>query len=624
MALRRRQVIALFWLLALGLAVGAVYVLSPGRPEPPPPPLPREEQVANRAFPPPPFSTSPFLNTGPDAQYIGSDACAKCHPANHKSYSLTAHSKALSDVDPAAEPPDGSFDHKPSGRSYRVYRKDGRLRHEEVMRTEDGREVTRVDLPVSYLVGSGHYSRTYLVEVEGFLHESPVTWYASKNKWGMSPGYDSPRHSGFERPVEIGCMSCHSGRVAEAGGSVHRLTFHEKAIGCESCHGPGSVHQDFHRSHKPGAGEQDFTIVNPRRLSRQLQEAICAACHLRGPATVAVRGRDLGDYRPGRPLNDYRIHYRSEAQNEQMSVVGHVEQLRLSPCYQRSGGMTCLTCHDPHAREKPPDPVAFYRQKCLECHTKQPCKLPPPARLQKQPADDCTACHMPRGDTDIPHIAFTHHRIGLHGSAPPARLTECPNLVPEDDISHLSEVDRRRNLGLAYLEASMNPTFAPYAGTFQQRAWTLLTDVRRAGLRDGLTTASLAGLSWPADPTAARSYAAEAIAAPDTPLSQRGIALTILAHADLADRDLPAAARRLEELVRFRRLGEDWRLLGKVYQAQNQPQKALTAFQTSLAIRPSRHILHDDIAEAYRRLGDDVRANEHRWKSQWLLAHHPE
>src|SRR5262249_53400640 len=160
-----------------GVVVGAVWWLWP---TPTLKPVPKDEP-GELALPR--YSDSPFLNVGPDAQYIGSAACAGCHTRNHKSYLLTAHSKALSDVDPGLEPPDGSFEHKASGRSYRVYRKDGQLRHEEVLRTAEGQEIARVDLPVRYLVGSGHFSRTYIVEVEGFLHESPITWYTSKSSW---------------------------------------------------------------------------------------------------------------------------------------------------------------------------------------------------------------------------------------------------------------------------------------------------------------------------------------------------------------------------------------------------------------------------------------------------------
>ena len=173
----------------------------------------------------------------------------------------------LCDVDPATEPPDGTFEHKLSGRTYRVYRKDGQLRHEEVLRTAEGKEIARVDLPLRYRVGSGHFTRTYAVEVDGFLHESPVTWYAAKNRWDMSPGCDMPRHWSFERPVQIGCVVCHAGRAEPIGESEHRLTLHEKAVGCESCHGPGERHQEFHRTQKLAPGASDPTIVHPGKLS---------------------------------------------------------------------------------------------------------------------------------------------------------------------------------------------------------------------------------------------------------------------------------------------------------------------------------------------------------------------
>src|SRR5262249_9813286 len=149
----------------------------------------RPPPTAEKTFPLPPYSESRFRNTGPGAHYIGIAACAECHPRNHQSYMLTPHSRALADADPNREPPDGSFFHENPGRPYRVYRQDGQLRHEEVLKTAEGKEVARVDLPVRYLIGSGRFSRTYLLEVDGFLHESPVAWYTTKNRWDMSPGY---------------------------------------------------------------------------------------------------------------------------------------------------------------------------------------------------------------------------------------------------------------------------------------------------------------------------------------------------------------------------------------------------------------------------------------------------
>src|SRR5262249_37044054 len=153
------------------------------------------------------------------------------------------------------------------------------LRHQEVLRTEDGKEIGRVDVPVRYRIGSGNLARTYLAEIDGFLHESPITWYTSQKKWSMSPSYDTPRHSTFERPVDVRCLFCHSGRAEAAKGTVHRMILHEQVIGCENCHGPGSLHRDLHRAGTFTAGDDDLTIVHPGKLPRPLLDAICARCH---------------------------------------------------------------------------------------------------------------------------------------------------------------------------------------------------------------------------------------------------------------------------------------------------------------------------------------------------------
>jgi Flp pilus assembly protein TadD len=583
-------------------------------------------------FPLPPYSESRFLNTGPDAHYVGTAACAECHPGNHRSYLLTPHSRSLAEPGSGAEPPDGSFYHQPSGRSYRVYRRDKQLRHEEVLRTAEGREIARVDLPVRYRVGSGNFTRTYLVESDGFLHESPITWYASTHKWGMSPGYDFPQHWGFDRPVVAECVACHAGRAEAADGTLHRITFHERVIGCENCHGPGSLHEALRRGGGPPPGEEDWTIINPGKLSRPLQEAVCAACHLNGPATVPLRGRRPGDFRPGRPLTDYRIDYRFAGGDEQMTVVGHVAQLRRSACYQKSEGLTCLTCHDPHAKERPKGRAAFYRQRCLNCHDVQSCGLKPDERLQRDAADNCVACHMPRGDTEIPHIAFTNHRIARRppprpadlgpGHAPPASPSgQAPELVPTDDDSHLAPLDRRRNLGLAYYAAFRDPVNSRhgYAETFWERARGLLEAVDAAGLHEPETAAALAELYWGRDRDSATAYARLALQAPGISVEARIAALLVLAGAEMQDGEFDAASRRLEELVRLRRAADDWYFLGVCYLRMDQPSKALAVLRQALAIRPDRFAVHGGLAEAYRRLGDARRSNEHQEKSRWLF-----
>src|SRR5262245_60382951 len=81
----------------------------------------------------PPLSSSPYLNTGPDATYVGSAACIRCHDAEHKSYLRTGMGRSTAEVDPANEPGDAVVDHALSGRRYKVERRGGQLWHRELM-----------------------------------------------------------------------------------------------------------------------------------------------------------------------------------------------------------------------------------------------------------------------------------------------------------------------------------------------------------------------------------------------------------------------------------------------------------------------------------------------------------
>ncbi len=603
-----------FAVLAAAVALALWYALVGGVRQTGEPPAALQEPTE------PPFTRSQFLNAGADAHFVGSAVCGGCHKSHEQSYLLTPHSRASAEIEPGAEPPDGSFTQQASGRLYHVYRSGGRLHHEESLTTTSGELIGRVDLPIRYRIGSGQHARAYAVEVDGFLHESPITWFATTKNWAMSPGYDVPNHASFERPIVLECLACHTGRTEEFGGAINRLTVTEHAIGCERCHGPGSLHQELHTRQKLPAGANDTTIVHPGKLPRMLQEAICSSCHLGGAATVAVRGRQISDFQPGRPLTDFRIHYRAEGANEPMAVVGHAEQLHLSACYQKSETMTCLSCHDPHASARPADRVAYYRAKCLTCHTQRGCKLDLPHRLKKEPADDCTACHMPRGKTEVPHVAFTHHRIGLHPQKTSQDTTAAPKLVPINESPLLAQADRERNLGLAYLMARLNPQYSRHTADYLRRARTHLESAYASGLRDAETVLALADLAAPGDPGRV-AHAREGLAARFLTPRARVRALTILARYDFQNNDLPGAIPDLEELGKRQRFADDWRILGLCRLRTNSPTQAVAALKKAVEIRPFRPSTYSALADAYQRLGEVRLAEEHRQKARWLREH---
>src|SRR5436309_9191416 len=50
-------------------------------------------------------SASPFLNTGPEAQYVGSEACHACHEAASASYHRTGMGRSMAEVGADQAPP---------------------------------------------------------------------------------------------------------------------------------------------------------------------------------------------------------------------------------------------------------------------------------------------------------------------------------------------------------------------------------------------------------------------------------------------------------------------------------------------------------------------------------------
>ena len=593
---------------------------SPLRREPqlPPASVKRVAATPSDMLPPP---ASRFLNSAPDVAYIGQQACAKCHPDQHRSYLETAHSRALGPVDLAAEPPDDTFTHAPSGRTYEVLRREGQMVHRESLPGPEGAEPLVDEHVMRYAIGSGHHSRSYLSEIDGFLFESPITWYAAGPRWGMSPGYDRPAHSGFERVVDVGCLYCHAGRVEPIDGSRFRVAIHEQTIGCESCHGPGSLHARKHEG-KLAAGaaaEEDLTIVHPSRLTREENESICGQCHLRGGASAHLRGRKLLDYRPGMRLSDLHVDFVPEQPTTQMKVVGHVDQMRASACYLGSDSLTCTTCHDPHDRPQQEKQIAYYRGKCLQCH-EAGCSLAESERLKRSAQDDCVACHMPQRPTDLAHFAFTHHRIGFHAENAPEASEEnrLVTLKPLSDLAALPPADRERLYGLAYLEFADNHGRPEDRETYRRRSLKHLQAARDGGAADAMVYAGLAQITWERGQFApAIDAARKALALPDFDSGAHISARFLLSNSFIRLRDHESSQAALEKLMIDRWSAEHWLLLAACRDKAGDKDGEMAALLKAEKASPFNADIHALLGVKYQAAGDREKADHHRgWASR--------
>src|SRR4029453_12388549 len=131
------------------------------------------------AIPLPALEESPFRNTLPGGTYVGAARCAPCHQDQAASPRRTAHSQAFREVQIASEPADGAYFHASSGRRYGVSRRNGQFHHTEAVALPGGGEMLLANHAPRYAIGSGRFTQSYLVETDGFLVESPITWYST-------------------------------------------------------------------------------------------------------------------------------------------------------------------------------------------------------------------------------------------------------------------------------------------------------------------------------------------------------------------------------------------------------------------------------------------------------------
>jgi hypothetical protein len=406
---------------------------------------------------------TPFGNVRPEVKYVGDEACAECHFEHAEAYrrhpmgrSLTPAARAAADerYDAAAGNPFEAF-----GYRLEVECRGGRVFHRETRTDAQGKPAATLEAEIQYILGSGAHGKSYLVNRDGLLFQSPVSWFTARQTWAVSPGFTEDHH--FERPVVAKCLFCHANDADAIETSINRYrapVFHAFAIGCERCHGPGALHVAARQTDVPPP-KVDPTIVNPRHLEPALREAVCQQCHLRGEQRVLRRGRRTFDFRPGLPLHLFwSVFVRAPTLTSPRRAVGQVEEMYASRCFQASAGqMGCISCHDPHALPAADKKVAYYRQRCLSCHGAESCRLPPAARRKQNADDSCIACHMPRRETvDVGHTALTDHRIRRRaeeadGVAPRPWAGEMPMVHFHRDLIAAGGPDIDRDLGIALI-----------------------------------------------------------------------------------------------------------------------------------------------------------------------------
>jgi Flp pilus assembly protein TadD len=447
------------------------------------------------------------LPAPPANDYVGGKACAPCHEEIAAQYAQHPMSQSLQLVlnDPVEDYGPAAEFAKGPARRYRVERTAEGVRHHEIGLDNEGKEIFDQALDVRFAIGSGRRGRSYLIDREGLLFMSPISWYSTAQQWDLSPEYRVEDHPRFGRPANDRCLNCHGGRLlydrapsSDLAQRYREPIFAELEIGCERCHGPGRAHVERHRDAAPSRTGKDPTIVNPARLPHDRRDAVCNQCHLHGEGIVARYGRANADFRPGDHLGDIWSAFVATTGVDSVDAtraVSHGDQMAASVCFQKSKGkLGCISCHDPHRLPDEENKAAYFNRRCVTCHESQKCSLPSAEQALPPALGSCIACHMPPLQAqDVPHTSQTDHRIPRRPQTSDAQATSGsldPAKYPIFDIADcpLSPLEEKRARGL------LLAFFAEQEGDVElaQQAERLLQDVPTAAPDDAVVLDALA------------------------------------------------------------------------------------------------------------------------------------
>jgi tetratricopeptide (TPR) repeat protein len=384
-----------------------------------------------------------YASVSDTTRYVGIETCAGCHKDIYDSFLQTGMGRSFGRATRARSSavftPSSLVRDSATGLAYHPYWTQDTLCVLE-FRLEGRDTVYRRTEHIDYIVGSGQHTNSHLTDRNGYLYQAPLTYYTQKGLWDLPPGFEHGHNSRFGRKIELECMSCHNAFPDMVEGSENKYSRIPGGIDCERCHGPGSAHV---RAKSSGqivdiSKEIDYTIVNPAKLSIDLQLDICQRCHIQGNAVLNPQ-KSFYDFRPGMRLSDVMHVFMPvyKGQEDEHIMASHAERLKMSRCFieskaeaDRAAGaasslrpyeqaMTCVTCHNPHISVRVTGKEVF-NAACRKCHSPSgqgsgslPVKDCSASAKERQAAgDNCVSCHMPKNSTiDIPHVITTDHYI---------------------------------------------------------------------------------------------------------------------------------------------------------------------------------------------------------------------
>ena len=228
---------------------------------------------------------------------------------------------------------------------------------------------------------------------------------------------------------------------------------------------------------------------------------------------------------------------------------------------------------------------------------------------------------MPKTRTRVAHVAFTNHRIDIHQASIQDVSGNPPDvLVPLQDLTRLSQLDRELSFGLAMLNVYLRRAGEGIGIPFREQAKRSLNLVKRAKLPDSRISAGLALIALDeGDLTTAKREAQAALEIPSASPEVRWDALEVLAEVEMTNNRYEEAARWLVELTANHRSFRHWMMLGHCRWREKRIPEAVKAFERAIEIAPAEAAaVHLALAGIDEELGDSGQQHKHEELSRVL------
>ena len=219
---------------------------------------------------------------------------------------------------------------------------------------------------------------------------------------------------------DAACLDCHDEVVKGFKKTIHGRIADFEVVGskkgCESCHGPGSIHAE---------NEDPASIISFGAISGGEASAVCLKCHTSGSLMEWQGGEHC--------LNDVSCIDCHRPHSQAKRLLAQAQPKLCNDCHQdirvktlypshhpiREGKMVCSSCHQAHGGFlKNLKTDERLNDLCLNCHASKQ----GPFTFEHEPVvESCVICHEPHGTVannllaqNEPFLCLQCHQFHFH------------------------------------------------------------------------------------------------------------------------------------------------------------------------------------------------------------------